>query len=182
MKESLIINIIGMINSVLYLVIFLLIINKIKLRKSIDKKIHYIIVFIFIILILVSPKFKDIVIIKYNIWEGFLLTLLCNATFEISYKSSLLYGFGFSFLYSILGRIIYIFLMTFLFDKLLDYSPLKYHLIISIILNSILLLLLKYFKQIINIDLNVKYYIYWFNINYKWNKYTIFIYIRRVYK
>ncbi|WP_438571161.1 GHKL domain-containing protein [Clostridium sp.] len=52
------------------------------------------------------------------------------------------------------------FLMSFVFDKVVDYSPLRYHLIISIMLNSILLLLLKYFKQIINADLNVKYYMY----------------------
>lgn len=160
MKESSIINIIDIINSVLYLVIFFLMIDKIKIRKNIEKKINYIIIFIITILILVLPKFKDIVIIKYNIYEGFLLMILYKAAFEISYKSSFLYGFSFSFLYSILGRIIYMFLMSFLFDKVIDYSPLRYNLILSIILNNILLLLLKYFKQIINTDLNVKYYIY----------------------
>lgn len=160
MKESSIINIIDIINSVLYLVIFFLMIDKIKIRKNIEKKINYIIIFIITILILVSPKFKDIVIIKYNIYEGFLLMLLYKAAFEISYKSSFLYGFSFSFLYSILGRIIYMFLMSFLFDKVIDYSPLRYNLILSIILNSILLLLIKYFKQIINTDLSIKYYLY----------------------
>lgn len=160
MNETSIIKIIDIINSVIYLVIFFRMIDKIKLRKNIEKKIHYIIVFIIAMLILVSPKFKDIVIIKYNVYEGFLLMLLYKSAFENSYKSSFLYGFSFSFLYSILGRIIYIILMSFLFDKVIDYSPLRYHLMMSIILNSILLLILKYFKQIINIDLNVKYYIY----------------------
>lgn len=160
MKETLIINIINVINSLLYLAISFLMIDKIKIRKKIDKKAKYIVICILTILILVSPKFKDIVIIKYSVYEGFLLMFLYKSTFEISYKDSFLYGFSFSFLYSIIGRIIYMFLMTFLFDKVIEYSPLGYNLLISIILNIILILWMQYFKQIIDMELNVKYYIY----------------------
>ncbi|MBS6427823.1 MAG: sensor histidine kinase [Clostridioides difficile] len=85
---------------------------------------------------------------------------LYKLTFEISYKDSFLYAFSFAFLYSIIGRIIYTFLINFLFDKVVEYSALGYHSLISIILNVILILLLKYFKQIINAELDIKYYIY----------------------
>lgn len=160
MNEALILNIIDIINSILYLVIFYLMLTKIKARKTSIKKINYIIIFVLTILILISPKFKDIVIIKYNILEGFLLMFLYKLTFEISYKDSFLYAFSFAFLYSIIGRIIYTFLINFLFDKAVEYSALGYHSLISIILNVILILLLKYFKQIINAELDIKYYIY----------------------
>ncbi|EGT4601334.1 ATP-binding protein [Clostridioides difficile] len=160
MNEALILNIIDIINSILYLVIFYLMLTKIKARKTSIKKINYIIIFVLTILILISPKFKDIVIIKYNILEGFLLMFLYKLTFEISYKDSFLYAFSFAFLYSIIGRIIYTFLINFLFDKVVEYSALAYHSLISIILNVILILLLKYFKQIINAELDIKYYIY----------------------
>ncbi|XZX28547.1 sensor histidine kinase VirS [Clostridioides difficile] len=160
MNEALILNIIDIINSILYLVIFYLMLTKIKARKTSIKKINYIIIFVLTILILISPKFKDIVIIKYNILEGFLLMFLYKLTFEISYKDSFLYAFSFAFLYSIIGRIIYTFLINFLFDKVVEYSALRYHSLISIILNVILILLLKYFKQIINAELDIKYYIY----------------------
>ncbi|PBH73939.1 hypothetical protein BGT94_08810 [Clostridioides difficile] len=160
MNEALILNIIDIINSILYLVIFYLMLTKIKARKTSIKKINYIIIFVLTILILISPKFKDIVIIKYNILEGFLLMFLYKLTFEISYKDSFLYAFSFAFLYSIIGRIIYTFLINFLFDKVVEYSALGYHSLISIILNVILILLLKYFKQIINAELDIKYYIY----------------------
>ncbi|EGT4676115.1 ATP-binding protein [Clostridioides difficile] len=160
MNEALILNIIDIINSILYLVIFYLMLTKIKARKTSIKKINYIIIFVLTILILISPKFKDIVIIKYNILEGFLLMFLYKLTFEISYKDSFLYAFSFAFLYSIIGRIIYTFLINFLFDKVVEYSALVYHSLISIILNVILILLLKYFKQIINAELDIKYYIY----------------------
>ncbi|EGT3953294.1 hypothetical protein ERM44_18595, partial [Clostridioides difficile] len=160
MNEALILNIIDIINSILYLVIFYLMLTKIKARKTSIKKINYIIIFVLTILILISPKFKDIVIIKYNILEGFLLMFLYKLTFEISYKDSFLYAFSFAFLYSIIGRIIYTFLINFLFDKVVEYSALSYHSLISIILNVILILLLKYFKQIINAELDIKYYIY----------------------
>ncbi|MCA0558649.1 hypothetical protein KWK42_018080, partial [Clostridioides difficile] len=66
MNEALILNIIDIINSILYLVIFYLMLTKIKARKTSIKKINYIIIFVLTILILISPKFKDIVIIKYN--------------------------------------------------------------------------------------------------------------------
>ena len=66
--------------------------TKIKARKTSIKKINYIIIFVLTILILISPKFKDIVIIKYNILEGFLLMFLYKLTFEISYKDSFLYA------------------------------------------------------------------------------------------
>ncbi|EGT4225648.1 hypothetical protein EPL68_18890, partial [Clostridioides difficile] len=160
MNEALILNIIDIINSILYLVIFYLMLTKIKARKTSIKKINYIIIFVLTILILISPKFKDIVIIKYNILEGFLLMFLYKLTFEISYKDSFLYAFSFAFLYGIIGRIIYTFLINFLFDKVVEYSALAYHSLISIILNVILILLLKYFKQIINAELDIKYYIY----------------------
>ena len=98
MNEALILNIIDIINSILYLVIFYLMLTKIKARKTSIKKINYIIIFVLTILILISPKFKDIVIIKYNILEGFLLMFLYKLTFEISYKDSFLYAFSFAFL------------------------------------------------------------------------------------
>lgn len=159
MNQNLISQIIYIINSILYLVIIYLMINKLRDRKKLTKKVDYIIIFILSILILILSNFY-FVKIEYCIYQGLLLAFLCKKAFIISLKDSLFYSMSFSFGYSILRSIVNYISLSCIFSNIIIYSALKYKLCISIALNTILLILLKYFNKIINLDIKTKYYLY----------------------
>lgn len=155
MDELLVLHIIYKINTIIHVAIFCLMINKIYDRKKIAKKLDYILIFILALLIFIAQKTCDSYV-KYHICHGLLLTLICKKVFEISLKYAFIFGMCFTFGYGILNNIIdYLYLVG-----PIKYTPISNALYISISLNIILILLLRYFDKIIKSNLNIKYYVY----------------------
>ncbi|MEW9079997.1 GHKL domain-containing protein [Terrisporobacter glycolicus] len=159
MGEFLILSIIYVTNSILYFVIFYLMINKLREKKQLRNRKEHILVYTLIILILLLPKF-EVIKIYYCALQGVILALLCKSLFEISKKDSLIYGMVFSLGYIIIENIVSYFLLKALFEFIIAYTPLKYKLAKYLIVNTILIIFIKNFKKIINLDINKKYYMY----------------------
>lgn len=159
MGEVLILSIIYIINSILYLGIFYLMINKLTDRKHLIKKWEYILVSILIILILLLPKIEFIKI-EYCIFQGVILSLLCKSLFKISIKDSLIYSMVFSFGYIILENVVSFLLLEGVFDLIITYTALRFKLAKFLIVNTILIIFIKHFNKIVNLDINKKYYLY----------------------
>lgn len=158
--ELLVFDIIYRIDSIIYIVIFYLMINKIYDRKKMTNKFNYIIIFILAITIFITPKYCD-TYAKYCIFQGLLLTLLCKNIFEISFKKAFIFGMCFAFGYGVLNDTIgYLYILGLMQNIIKSYTPISDMLCESIALNIILILLLRYFDKIIKFNLNVKYYIY----------------------
>lgn len=159
MGEVLILSIIYIINSILYFGIFYLMINKLTDRKHFIKKWEYILVSILIILILLLPKIEFIKI-EYCIFQGVILSLLCKSLFKISIKDSLIYSMVFSFGYIILENVVSFLLLKGVFDLIITYTALRYKLAKLLVVNTILIIFIKHFNKIVNLDINKKYYLY----------------------
>lgn len=157
--EDLVFDIMYRIDSIIYIYIFYLMVNKIYDRKKITNKFNYIIIFILAIIIFITPKFSD-TYAKYCIFQGLLLTLLCKNIFEISLKNSFSFGMCFAFGYGVLNDTISYLYLVAMMEHLINYTPISDAISEFISLNTILILLLRYFDKIIKSNLNVKYYIY----------------------
>lgn len=158
--EYLVLNIIWRIDSIIYIAIFYLMVNKIYDRKKFTNKFNYIYIFILVILIFTTPEVFYTYRISY-IYQGLLLTLLCKNMFEVSLKQAFVSGMCFRFGYGILSDTIrYLYLVGLMECIIIKYTPISNALYESISLTIILILLLIYFEKIIKSNLNVKYYIY----------------------
>ncbi|MCR8744683.1 GHKL domain-containing protein [Romboutsia lituseburensis] len=157
MNERLVLDIIYRINSIIYVVIFYLIINKIYDRRKVTKNLDYIVIFIITILTIIIPKFWYRC--EYIIYNGVLLTLLSKKVFKILLKDAFIWGMCFIFGYGILRDTID-YLCLLMLNIIRDAPPIAYVLYTSIPLTIILILVLKYFDKIVKSNLNIKYYIY----------------------
>ncbi|RDY24362.1 ATP-binding protein [Romboutsia maritimum] len=157
--ERLVLDIIYKINTIIYIAVFYLMINKIYDRKKLTKKLDYILIFIIVIFIIITPRFCYVY--EYFIYEGLLFTLLSKKIFKISLKDAFIFGICFIFGYGILRDTVdYLCLVMLMEHIIIDLPPIGYELYTSIPLIIILILLLRYFDKIVKSNLNVKYYIY----------------------
>jgi sensor histidine kinase YesM len=153
-------SIIGFINSIVFLVMFFLMMTKIKTKREIRKNIDYVIIFLLSIFILIFHKLANIVIITIIIIEGLVLMILSKILFEISIKGSLICSMNFVLGYNILSSIVYIIAKIIIPDEISSYNNLNFYLFNSIIINLIMYICIKNLKKIITIDVKFKYYIY----------------------
>lgn len=159
MNELLVLKTIYNINTIICIVTFCLMVNKIYDRKKLIKKLDYILIFIIGIFIIITPEF--IYTYEYCIYKGLLLALLSKKIFEIYLKDAFVFGICFSFGCAILiDTINYLYLIGLMEAIIKEYKPVSDLLYKTITLSVILILLLKYFDKIINLSLSVKYYIY----------------------
>ena len=160
MKINLAISMIDFVNSIVFLIMFFLMMDKIKSKRKISKKKDYIVIFLLGIFILIFHKLANIVIIPIIIIEGLVLMLLSKILFEISIKSSLIYSMNFVFGYNILSSVVYIMATIIMSNEVNSYNNFNFYLMNSIIINIILYGCIKNFKKIITINVKFKYYIY----------------------
>lgn len=159
-KINLAISIIGFINSIVFLIMFFFMMDKIKNKRRIDPKKDYIIIFLLCTFILIFHKLANIVIIPIVIIESLVLMVLSKLLFETSIKSSLICSMNFVFGYNLLSSIIYVIATIIMNNEVNSYNNCTFYLINSIIINIILYICIKNFKKIISIDVKFKYYIY----------------------
>lgn len=159
MYENLINLMISIVNSVLYIVMFYLMIDKIEIKKNINKKTDYIILIVLGIFITIYPKIY-VSQIMVTIIIGIPLAILCKRLFEVSLKASIIYGMTFSLGYSVIGSVISIIISRFLIDTIITYSALNYKLLNLVLTNTVLLIIIKRLKRILTLDINIKYYTY----------------------
>lgn len=160
MKTNLIILIIGLINSIVFLVMFFLMMTKIKTKREIRKNIDYVIIFSLGILILLFHKLSNIVVIPIIIVEGLVLMVLSKILFETSIKDSLICSMNFVFGYNILSSTVYIIATIIIPNQINSYNNFNFYLFNTIIINVLIYLCIKNLKKIICIDIKFKYYIY----------------------
>ncbi len=159
-ERNLIILMIGIMNSILFLIMFFIMIGEIKDKRKIEKRIVYVSIFLLSIFILIFHKLTNSVIVSTGIIEGLVLMTLSKILFEISTKSSLIYSMSFVFGYNILSSIVYIIATIIMPNEINRYNNLNFYLFNFIIINIILFILIKNLKKIINIDVKYKYYMY----------------------
>ena len=153
-NEKIILQAINSINSILYLVVFYFIIDKMRDRREITRKTDYIKVFILSIFIFLVPKGYMIPLLFL------LLTFLCKILFEVSWKDSAIYSITFFLGYNICFSMLYVISRSIFDNVVIQYTSFNYYLPIGIVSNAILIILLIQFENIKKIKINIKCYIY----------------------
>lgn len=159
MYENLINFIISSVNSILYIVMFYLVVDKIEIKKNINKKIDYTILILISIFIAICPKIYTTQIML-TIIIGIPLSILCKRLFEVSLKGAVIYGMTFSLGYSVIGSITSVVIQRFLINTIITYSPLNYKTLDLVFTNIVLLAIINILKIILNLNVNIKYYTY----------------------
>lgn len=153
-NEKIILQLINSINSILYLVVFCFIIDKVRDRRELTRKTDYIKLFIIGVFIFLVPKGYMIPILFL------LLTFLCRILFVVSWKDSAIYSSTFFIGYNICFSMIYVISRSIFYNVSIRYTLLNYDVPIDIVLNVILITLLIQFENIRKIKINIKCYIY----------------------
>lgn len=158
---SLIFRIISTINVIVFISVYLIILNKLG-HKAKNKNIYLLGSFSVIILIL-TKKVSVYLSLRYLVTDIILLTLLCKVLYDFPWKKALNYATRYSTLYMIVDVImhyLWLFLNIYLIEKYKWISIGNFDVLEFFITKSFILLFVCNFNRIKIIYENYKYYMY----------------------